>query len=159
MPSRRPPTHPTTANYCVTDLLKFLAGRWHLARTIAGPGGAPLGVAHGTAEWRDAGCGAGASAYDERGILVQHGAELPFTQSYTYTRSGAEPHRAAVAFRDGRFFHALDLSAGACAVRHECAPDLYEGTVTAVSPAALRFEWRVTGPFKSYTIRTDLTRE
>lgn len=98
--------------------------------------------------------------YDERGTLEQGGAaDLPFTQTHKYTHTLTRPAVADVAFRDGRFFHSLDLSAGTCAVVHACDPDTYRGTVTALSPTALRFVWRVTGPRKDFTITTDLTRE
>src|SRR3546814_1180132 len=72
--------------------------------------------------------------------------EGPALQSYRYVFSTAA--RAAVHFADGRFFHDLDLTAGAWRCTHLCDPDRYDGDFSALSPDAWRVVWRVAGPRK-----------
>ena len=64
----------------------------------------------------------------------------------------------AVEFEDGRPFHALDLSRGACAVEHLCGDDRYAGEYAVVGPDALRVVWFVTGPRKRQHIESEYRR-
>ena len=60
----------------------------------------------------------------------------------------------AVEFEDGRPFHPLDLSGGACAVEHLCGEDRYAGEYVVLGPDALRVAWLVTGPRKRQVIES-----
>jgi hypothetical protein len=63
-----------------------------------------------------------------------------------------------VAFADGRPFHALDLTDGACAVEHVCGEDRYEGEYRLSDAGTLAVRWRVTGPAKDLEITTTYRR-
>jgi hypothetical protein len=60
----------------------------------------------------------------------------------------------AVEFEDGRPFHTLDLSGGACAVEHLCGDDRYAGEYSVLGPDELRVVWFVTGPRKRQQIES-----
>jgi Family of unknown function (DUF6314) len=64
----------------------------------------------------------------------------------------------AVEFEDGRPFHRLDLSGGACAVEHLCGDDRYAGEYAVLGPDELRVVWFVTGPRKRQQIETGYRR-
>jgi hypothetical protein len=53
-----------------------------------------------------------------------------------------------VRFADGRPFHPLDLTAGACAVEHPCGEDRYTGEYRLRGPDAFEVDWTVRGPRK-----------
>jgi Family of unknown function (DUF6314) len=54
-----------------------------------------------------------------------------------------------VRFADGRPFHRLDLSAGACTLHHPCGDDRYDGELAVLGPDEFRLRWRVRGPRKA----------
>jgi hypothetical protein len=54
-----------------------------------------------------------------------------------------------VRFADGRPFHRLDLSTGACRMRHRCGADVYDGELEMLGPDAFALRWSVTGPEKA----------
>ena len=64
-----------------------------------------------------------------------------------------------VRFDDGRPFHALDLSAGTCPVRHDCPPDVYDGAYRVLDADRFTVRWTVTGPRKDSVLETTFTRE
>jgi hypothetical protein len=82
--------------------------------------------------------------------------EGPALQSYRY--AFPEPGRAAVHFRDGRFFHDLDLTAGRWTVTHLCNPDRYDGEFTVLDADRWRIVWRVSGPRKDLTLDSSYRR-
>ena len=162
----------TRASYfAVSHLLPYLLGSWRLARYVTSVGGTAIATASGIATWRISSFPEWASSissssvrfveYEEGGEVVAAvaGGEIvsPFTQGYTY-RIGSEGHRADVYFRDGRFFHTVDLSFGRCSIEHACAPDKYAGEILALSPTTMRLIWRVSGPHKDHIITTELTK-
>ncbi len=59
---------------------------------------------------------------------------------------------AEVCFEDGAPFHRVDLSHGAAHVRHDCAPDRYEGRYRVLGQDRWTLGWRVTGPRKRQLI-------
>ena len=67
----------------------------------------------------------------------------------------APVHIAQVYFDDERFFQDLDLSTGMFSTTHDCQPDLYEGLFTAHTPHHWGVVWRITGPRKDMTIKSD----
>jgi hypothetical protein len=84
------------------------------------------------------------------------GHEGPAEQVHRYAFDG--PARARVHFRDGRFFHDLDLAAGRWTATHLCAPDRYDGDFTALGPDSWRVVWRVTGPRKDLILDSSYRR-
>jgi hypothetical protein len=64
----------------------------------------------------------------------------------------------SVAFPDGRPFHALDLSSGACEVEHRCGADLYRGEYRLAGNDELHVRWSVSGPRKRQEIHTTYRR-
>jgi hypothetical protein len=59
---------------------------------------------------------------------------------------------AEVRFEDGAPFHRVDLRHGVAHVRHDCAPDRYEGRYRVLGPDRWTLGWRVTGPRKRQLI-------
>ncbi|WP_421938164.1 DUF6314 family protein [Pelagibius sp.] len=80
----------------------------------------------------------------------------PVLQSYLY--AFPVPSKAEVRFRDGRFFHALDLSNGPWACTHLCDPDRYEGEFTVLDADTWRVVWTVTGPRKEQRLDSTYRR-
>ena len=137
----------------VADLRAFLAGGWNLSRTIDDRGAGQRGTLEGTAVFAPEGDGL---VYREAGVLDLAGYRRPVVQAYRY--SFPAPHRAAVAFRDGGLFHALNLSGGAWAAEHVCADDLYRGDFRVEGADRWRVSWTVTGPRKDQTLTSRYSR-
>lgn len=142
----------------INDLKRFLQGRWHLERRIddrrAGQQGGLSGAAVFTPE-------EGGLLYREEGRLVlgDHANPVyqgPALQAYRYAFPA--PARAAVHFRDGGFFHDLDLTAGAWACVHRCDPDRYDGQFTVLDANAWRVVWTVSGPRKDLVLDSSYRR-
>jgi hypothetical protein len=136
----------------VKALKTFLEGEWRLERTLDDRRAGQQGSLSGRAVFAAEGDGL---LYREEGRLVIGGPadptyEGPALQSYRYDFPA--PGRAAVSFRDGRFFHALDLTGGSWRCTHLCAPDRYDGEFTVSGPHAWRVVWRVSGPRKDLTL-------
>ena len=143
----------TESLFQISDLKSFLKGEWKLERRLddrrAGQQGILSGVAVFAAE-------AEALRYEEAGQLAIGGHEGPAEQIYRYLF--VAPGRAEVQFRDGRFFHDLDLSGGSWSVTHLCAPDRYDGAFTALDGDSWRVVWRVTGPRKDLILDSSYRR-
>jgi len=137
----------------IDDLKAFLAGRWHLTRRISDHRGWASGRFTGEAAFMPFG---GGLRYDERGSLTMGGRRHPATRAYVY--SFDTPRQAEVWFDGGGYFHSLDLGEGRWRVRHACADDLYEGAFRVHRGDAWTAVWRVSGPRKSYVIRTRYDR-
>lgn len=142
----------------INDLKRFLHGTWRLERSLddrrAGQRGSLSGEAVFTGQGDDL-------LYREEGRLTigDHANpvyEGPALQSYRY--AFPEAARAAVHFRDGRFFHDLDLTSGAWACTHRCDPDRYEGAFSVLGPDSWRVVWRVTGPRKDLILDSSYRR-
>jgi hypothetical protein len=63
-----------------------------------------------------------------------------------------------VRFGDGRPFHPLDLTTGACAVEHPCGEDHYTGEYAIRGPDAFEVRWHVHGPHKRQRLTTRYER-
>ena len=139
--------------YQVRDLRAFLAGGWVVARTIVdrrtGQSGTFAGRAHFAPE--DEGL-----VYHEEGRLALGAFETIASQVYLYRVP--TPHRAAVAFGDGRTFHALDLSGGSWTAEHRCGQDLYRGRFAALGADGWTVQWVITGPRKDQRLESLYTR-
>jgi hypothetical protein len=142
----------------VNDLKEFLRGVWWLRRQLHDHAAGQPGQLVGSAVFSPSGADL---HYSEKGRLVigDHANpvyEGPALQSYRY--AFPEPGRAAVHFRDGRFFHDLDLTAGRWTATHLCDPDRYDGEFTVLDADRWRVVWRVTGPRKDLTLDSSYRR-
>jgi hypothetical protein len=124
-------------------LLGALTGRWRAARVLRHADGTRARFI-GTAEWT---AEAGGLRCVEAGTLRQGGAAM---QARRETLWRVEAGAVAVAFADGRPFHAL----GPGWRRHDCAPDLYLVRYDWSAWPRWSVRWRVTGPRKDYRATT-----
>ena len=93
----------------------------------------------------------------EEGALTLGGVQTQARRVYLWRLFA--PDGVEVAYEDGRFFHAFAMEPGGAAeVRHDCAPDLYEGVYAFEGPDRWRLTWRVRGPRKDYAMTTDHLR-
>ncbi|MGF1594972.1 MAG: DUF6314 family protein [Kiloniellaceae bacterium] len=137
----------------VNDLKAFLEGTWHLERRLDDRRAGLAGSLAGEAAFAPEGDGL---VYREAGRLSLGDHEGPALQSYRYGFPAAG--RAAVYFRDGRFFHDLDVTAGRWTATHLCAPDRYDGDFTVSDRDTWRIVWRVTGPRKDLILDSTYRR-
>ena len=70
----------------------------------------------------------------------------------------SSPHRASVAFEDGRHFHDLDLRDGRDEVLHLCGSDRYAGAFIANDADSWSVRWCVVGPHKALVIEGHYSR-
>ncbi len=136
----------------VGDLAGFLAGSWRvrkfgwdgvLGRAMRFAGGAVF-------EPRGNGL-----HFEERGALAFGSYRGDAVRRYVFQPDGPA---ADVLFEDGRFFHHVNLVAGADRVRHDCAPDLYDGRYRILGPNVWMVTWRITGPRKRQVIASRFDR-
>ncbi len=137
----------------ISDLKKFLQDSWRLERVLDDRRGGQQGRLSGQALFAPL---ESDLLYREEGRLTIGDHAGPAEQSYRYTFPAAD--RAAVHFRDGRFFHDLDLSRGSWSCTHLCDPDRYEGEFTVLDADTWRVVWRVTGPRKDLTLDSTYRR-
>lgn len=139
-----------------TDLAAFVLGRWQVTKTVHDRSSGRRGAFAGTAMFAAAG---------ERTDLVH--VESGTLRWGTHT---GPAHRTfhlhptddagvrEVHFSDGRYFHRLDLRAGAWSAVHHCGEDTYAGCFAVESANAWSYSWNVTGPCKDLALSTRLTR-
>ncbi|HIP77573.1 MAG TPA: hypothetical protein EYH07_03800 [Kiloniellaceae bacterium] len=144
--------------FFISVLKGFLQGSWNLVRTIDDRRARQDGALTGTASFTAAGA---ELVYQEEGRLVIGDPANPVyagpvLQSYRYAFPA--PPKAEVRFRDGRFFHDLDLSQGLWACTHLCDPDRYAGEFTVLDADRWRVVWTVTGPRKEQTLDSTYRR-
>ena len=138
----------------VADLKEFLLGSWNMDRLVIDHARTTIGRLEGKVTFRPFGPNL---LYEETGTLILGEHRGDAGQTYRYDFPDGD-RRALVRFRDGRPFHDLDLSSGQDRPHHWCPPDLYEGVVLALGPAAWSTEWKVTGPRKDYDLVTTYSR-
>ncbi|WP_369388175.1 DUF6314 family protein [Streptomyces sp. CG1] len=140
----------------VADVLAYLAGRWHVERSVrdlaSGDGGSFSGATRFSA------LAGGGLLHEESGMFTWQGAARPATRTLRFL-PGSAPGTADVRFADGRPFHALDLTSGRYVADHPCAADLYRGEFTVRDAGHWRSVWRVGGPAKDLVLTTDYERE
>lgn len=137
----------------VADLRDFLRGRWRIDRTITDRLHGADGRLVGLAEFAPDGDGL---AYVETGRLALPGYEGEAEQRHRYRFPA--PGRAEVYFRDGGYFHDLDLTRGEWQADHPCGADLYRGWFRALGPDAWRQVWTVVGPRKDLRLAAEFVR-
>lgn len=92
--------------------------------------------------------------YEEEGVLTLcTGASMRAERVYLW-RMG-EGGLIEVLFDDGRPFHRFDPSLGGAGERHYCDPDIYDVVYDFGYWPNWTSTWSVTGPRKSYTLRSD----
>jgi hypothetical protein len=127
-------------------LLEWLAGDWSIDRDINDGGGTFHGRAaftpqpDGTLRWH------------ETGDLTLDGSTVPTYRTLSIDAGGQ------VRFDDGRPFHHLALTDGACDAVHPCAPDEYTGRYEVVDDDTFTVTWRVRGPGRDDTITSRYER-
>ena len=124
-----------------TDPIAYLAGNWTVQRRVMDLETGTEGEFEGVAE------------IGEDGVWTETG-RLRFGAYDGEARRVLRVVARGVEFEDGRPFHALDLSSGACAVEHLCGQDRYGGEYRLHGPDELRVVWRVDGPGKRQLIET-----
>jgi hypothetical protein len=142
----------------ISDLREFLQGSWRLERRLDDRRAGQQGRLSGQALFAPV---EGDLLYREEGRLTIGDHVGPAEQSYRYAFPApgeGNAARAAVHFRDGRFFHDLDLSRGVWACTHFCDPDRYEGEFSVLDADTWRVVWRVTGPRKDLTLDSTYRR-
>ncbi|OLZ72920.1 hypothetical protein AV521_08155 [Streptomyces sp. IMTB 2501] len=140
----------------VADVLAYLAGRWHVGRSVrdlaSGADGSFSGVTVFSAP------PGGGLLHEESGTFTWQGVARPATRTLRFV-PGSAPGTAEVRFADGRPFHVLDLTSGRYVADHPCAADLYRGEFTVRDNDHWRSVWRVGGPAKDLVLTTDYERE
>ena len=154
IPLVRVPTIPTSRATTITNLRAFLEGAWRVLRTLedrrAGIHGSFLG--RGSFDPDSDGL-----RYTEDGVLRLAAHEGTATRRYRYRFPA--PHRADVAFEDGRPFHAIDLRRGSWAVTHACGKDTYRTTFRVLGREEWSARWHIAGPRKDHLVVSHYRRE
>ncbi|MBK1698084.1 hypothetical protein CKO21_12620 [Rhodovibrio salinarum] len=141
----------------VYDLCAFFVGRWAIVREIEDRRAGVRHVMRGSGTFALPSGDPAGLLYDETVTWRPAGQEMTGTRRYRIANlAGA---RAEVLFDDGRPFHALDLSAGTCAVHHDCPPDVYDGLYRVLDTDRFTVRWAVTGPRKDSVLMTTFKRE
>ena len=148
---RTPPVPGTTT---ITDLRAFLEGAWRVLRTVEDRGSGMQGGFIGCGSFVPDAAGLG---YAEDGVLRLTAYLGRASRRYLYRFPA--PHRALVAFEDGRPFHALDLSRGAWAVTHACGKDTYRATFRVLGGDGWSSRWHIAGPRKDHLVTSHYRRE
>ena len=133
--------------------LADLEGRWTLNRQITHAGG-EVNEFHGHATCTLDG---DQLILDEEGVLsgLPGGATLKASRRYIMSE---EAGHIAVFFHDMRPFHAIPLGVARPEASHDCPPDTYEVSYDFSDLGAWRAIWSVSGPRKSYVMKTRYTR-
>jgi hypothetical protein len=122
-------------------VIAYLAGRWTVQRRLTDLASGVEGRFEGIAEF------AADGTWTETGWL-RFGAYDGEARRVLRIVDGE------VQFEDGRPFHPLDLTRGACAVEHLCGDDRYAGEYAVLGPDELHVVWFVTGPRKRQHIES-----
>lgn len=137
--------------YAADDLDPLeLVGTWILARHIVDRRAGDESSVDGTTTLTRQ--DDGRVRWAESGTLTRWGVDVPVTRVlFVEKRQGGW----FVTFEDGRDFHPWTPGT---VVQHDCAPDLYTGTIHRVDGERWSVEWEVSGPGKDYTMNSVLTR-
>ena len=137
----------------VADLRAFLTGRWRIERVIDDRRRGQPGRFAGTGTYAPDG---GGLVYEEIGQLTLAGHRGAAEQRHRYGFPAIG--RAVVCFRDGGFFHDLDLTDGTWRADHPCGEDVYAGSFRVTGPDRWTQIWTVSGPRKALVLTTDFSR-
>jgi hypothetical protein len=142
----------------VTDVLAYLAGSWHVERSVRDLASGAAGAFSGTTVFEAPADGGPGLLHHESGTFTWEGAARPAERTLRFLPGDDGAGRADVRFADGRPFHDLDLTSGRHVADHPCAADLYRGEFTVYDADHWRTVWRVGGPAKDLVLTTDYTR-
>jgi hypothetical protein len=145
----------TSELWPVSDVLAFLAGDWHVERTVRDHADGVTGTFTGTTRFTAA--DGGGLLHFESGTFEWRGATRPAERTLRYL-PGDPAGTAVVRFADDRFFHGLDLRTGHHIADHPCSADLYRGEFEVRDADRWRTVWRVRGPAKDLVLTTDYRR-
>ncbi|MFF0222365.1 DUF6314 family protein [Streptomyces sp. NPDC004629] len=139
----------------VPDVFAYLAGRWHVERTVRDLANGDEGRFTGGTVFSP--LPGGGLLHEESGTFTWRGVPRPAERTLRFL-PGADAGTADVRFADGRPFHDLDLTSGRHVADHPCAADLYRGEFTVQDADRWRTVWRVGGPAKDLLLVTDYRR-
>ncbi|MEX0318447.1 MAG: DUF6314 family protein [Ruegeria sp.] len=134
------------------ERIEDFEGGWTLRRVIDDRLSGQVLRAEGTATLRR---GEGEYVYDEE-VVLQVPGQQPMRGTRRYLWRGAADH-IAIHFEDGRFFHNLALGQANPADHHDCPPDSYDAAYDFSTWPRWSVRWSVSGPRKSYEMRTEFT--
>lgn len=141
----------------VGDVLAYLAGSWHVERSVRDLASGASGAFEGTTVFGPLDDGGPGLLHHESGTFVWQGVARPAERTLRFL-PGDGASRADVRFADGRPFHDLDLATGRYVADHPCSADLYRGEFTVYDADRWRTVWRVGGPAKDLILTTDYSR-
>lgn len=121
-------------------------GLWRLEREIVHDDGQTV-TFRGDATWTGS---EDELMCSETGILSLAGQRMEATRK-TVWRAPLD-----VFFDDGKFFHSVPPGGGAAS--HDCAPDRYDVMYNFAAWPVWTVHWRVVGPRKAYTTRSEYRR-
>lgn len=137
----------------MTPALRDFEGCWRIDRQIDDRLAGQAGALRGEAVFSAQGDGL---RYDETGTLRLAGQPaLEARQSYFWRQAACG---IAVSFADGRPFHTIDLPGAHAAASHHCPPDTYLVRYDFSAWPEWSSIWTVTGPRKTYVMRTRYSR-
>ncbi|MGW1890834.1 DUF6314 family protein [Streptomyces sp. NPDC002004] len=142
----------------VPDALGFLAGVWHVERTVRDLASGAEGHFSGTTVFRPLDGGEPGLLHAESGAFSWQGVTRPAERTLRFL-PGEPAGTVRVEFADGRFFHDLDLRSGRHTADHPCSADLYRGEFTVMDQDHWHTRWRVGGPAKDLVLTTEYVRE
>jgi hypothetical protein len=139
----------------VPDVLAYLAGSWHVERSVRDRAGGDEGRFDGITRFSPV--KRSGLLHEESGTFVWLGVARPAERTLRFL-PGPTPGSADVRFADGRPFHDLDLTSGRHVADHPCSADLYRGEFSVRDADHWRTVWRVAGPAKDLLLTTDYAR-
>ena len=128
-------------------------GEWRLERVIDDRLSGQILRADGVATLRRSEEGL---VYDEE-VTLRIPGQQPMRGTRRYLWQAAGP-QIAIHFEDGRYFHGLTLGQAKPADHHDCPPDSYDAAYDFSAWPRWSVRWTVSGPRKSYEMRTEFSR-
>lgn len=128
-------------------------GRWLLDRRIEDAKAGQVLLASGTALLH--GGGQDWIYNEELQLSVPGQPAMTATRRYLWQ---AVAGAVVIRFEDGKHFHRLGLGQETASDHHDCPPDSYDAEYDFSEWPCWSVTWRVSGPRKSYVMRTRLSR-
>jgi hypothetical protein len=138
------------------DLQAYLAGSWHVERTLLDRASGTRGTFTGVVRYTEN--PDGGLDYREDGTMhwpTHSGAAF---REYLL-KPGTSPERMDVFFPDGRPFHTMSFSEQGHEDEHWCDPDDYRVSYSYEGPDSFSFAWDVRGPAKDLLLESHVKRQ
>ncbi|WP_284985941.1 DUF6314 family protein [Arthrobacter sp. fls2-241-R2A-172] len=138
------------------DLRAYLAGSWHVERTLLDRASGTRGTFTGVVRYTEN--PDGGLDYREDGTMhwpTHSGAAF---REYLL-KPGTSPERMDVFFPDGRPFHTMSFSEQGHEDEHWCDPDDYRVSYSYEGPDSFSFAWDVRGPAKDLLLESHVKRQ